>query len=428
MENNENLWPDGSPMDAWFKEGSAVALSSLGRQVILTDHGIYNDGRIYTERIQQLIDETAASGGGVIVVPYGIYRTASIWLKQGVHLWIAAGGVLMGSDDIADYPIVETRIEGETCSYFPALVNADGIDGLCIGGPGTIDGNGMRSWRAFWQRRTWNPACTNKDEQRPRLLYLSNCRNVTICDLSLQNAHFWTTHLYRCDHVKYLNCRILSPERPVKAPSTDAIDIDVCTDVLIRGCTMSVNDDAVVLKGGKGPTADRLPENGANARILVEDCRFGFSHSCLTFGSESIDDRNIIMRRVQADGARCLLRFKLRPDTPQRYTHLLLEEAEGTVERFLAIRPWTQFYDLKGEPAPPPSIVSGITMRNCRIRCDMCFDVEPDASQYELEDFTFEDLDIEAVQEGTHVPNAHETRVRITKLTETLSFGGGEIL
>ena len=76
----------------------------------------------------------------------------------------------------------------------------------------------------------------NKDEQRPRLVYLSNCKNVLIADLNLQNSHFWTTHLYHCDHVKYLNCRIFSPASPVKAPSTDAIDIDVCSDILVKNC------------------------------------------------------------------------------------------------------------------------------------------------------------------------------------------------
>ena len=158
----------------------------------------------------------------------------------------------MGSDDISDYPVCETRIEGETCQYFTALINASGIDGFTLCGNGTIDGNGLRSWKAFWQRRTWNPDCTNKDEQRARLIYMSGCTNVTVAGLHICNSQFWTNHLYRCSHVRYLDCRITSPSAPVKAPSTDAIDIDACTDILIKGCTINVNDDAVALKGGKG--------------------------------------------------------------------------------------------------------------------------------------------------------------------------------
>ena len=47
----------------------------------------------------------------------------------------------------------------------------------------------------------------------------------------------------------------LPPAKPIKAPSTDAVDIDVCTDVLVKNCYLEVNDDSVVLKGGKGPWA-----------------------------------------------------------------------------------------------------------------------------------------------------------------------------
>ena len=100
-------------------------------------------------------------------------------------------------------------------------------------GPGTIDGNGLKTWKACWLRWKWSNG-TNKDGQRPRLVYLSNCRNVRIAGLNLQNSHFWTTHIYKCDHVKYLNCHIYSPAGPVAAPSTDAIDIDACTDVLVK--------------------------------------------------------------------------------------------------------------------------------------------------------------------------------------------------
>lgn len=95
-----------------------------------------------------------------------------------------------------------------------------------------------------------------------------HCSNVLVTGLNLQNAHFWTNHLYQCDHVKYLNCRIYSPASPIKAPSTDAIDIDVCHDVLVKNCYLEVNDDSIVLKGGKGPWADTAPENGINDRAL----------------------------------------------------------------------------------------------------------------------------------------------------------------
>ena len=281
-------FPDGTPIDPWFYQTDIPGPDSLGRQYVLTENGIQPDESVHTAEIQAMIDRAAENGGGVLVVPAGVFRTGALFFRPGVHLYVAEGGVLLGSDDISDYPVIDTRIEGESCRYFAALINADHCDGFAMLGPGTIDGNGLRSWKAFWLRRSWNPACTNKDEQRPRLVHISNSNNVLVAGLTMQNSHFWTNHLYRCRYVKYIGCRILSPFEPVKAPSTDAIDIDVCQDVLIRDCTMSVNDDAVVIKGGKGPWADTLPENGGSERILVEDCLFDRSHGCLTVGSEAV--------------------------------------------------------------------------------------------------------------------------------------------
>jgi len=389
-------FPDGTPIDDWFYETRVPQLDELGKQYVLTDYNILDDGKVHTAEIQQLIDKAASEGGGVIVVPAGTYLTGALFFKQGVNLYVAEGGTLKGSDDISDYPVCDTRIEGESCKYFAALINVDGVDGFTMCGPGTIDGNGLRSWKAFWLRRQWNPKCTNKDEQRPRLVFISNSRNVLIANLRLQNSHFWTTHIYKCNHVKYLGCRIFSPAFPVKAPSTDAIDIDVCTDVLVKNCYLEVNDDSVVLKGGKGPWADTAPENGSNERIIVEDCVYGFCHGCLTCGSESVHNRNIIVRRIKVLKGSNLLWLKMRPDTPQHYEYITMEDIEGQMKNFININPWRQFFDLKGRTDIPLSYADHIVMRNCNCKCETFFHVTPNEEQYRLSDFTFENLNIKA--------------------------------
>lgn len=396
MNETREFFPDGTPVDEWFYDLRVPRLEELGRQYVLTQHNILDDGRVHTAEIQKLIDTAAEEGGGVLVVPAGTYLTGALFFRQGVNLYVAEGGMLKGSDDVSDYPVCETRIEGETCRYFAALINADGLDGFTMCGPGAIDGNGLRSWKAFWLRRDWNPKCTNKDEQRPRLVYISNCRNVLVADLRLQNAHFWTNHIYKSDHVKYLGCRIFSPASPVKAPSTDAIDIDVCTDFLVKNCYLEVNDDSVVLKGGKGPWADTAPENGSNERIIVEDCTYGFCHGCLTCGSESVHNRNIILRRVKILSGSNLLWLKMRPDTPQHYEYITIEDIEGRITNFININPWTQFYDLKDRKDTPLSVADHIVMRNCRCECDTYFNVVKNEEQYRLHDFIFENLHITA--------------------------------
>lgn len=400
MDRMREYFPDNTPIDDWFYDTQVPSLADLGKQYVLTEHGICDDGKIYTKEIQALIDEAHENGGGVIVVPAGTYMTGALNFKQGVHLYVSEGAVLKGSDDISDYELKMTRIEGQSCVYFTGLINADGVDGFTICGSGTIDGNGWRSWRAFWIRRQWNPECTNKDEQRPRLLYISNSKNVVLADVHFINAHFWTTHIYKCDHVKYLNCYFYSPADEVHAPSTDAIDVDACTDVLIKGCYIEVNDDGVALKGGKGPWADTAEENGANERIIIEDCTYGYCHGCLTCGSESIHNRNVIVRRIQVKSACHLLWLKMRPDTPQVYEYVTVDGAEGNVHSFLYVNRWTQFFDLQGRTDMPRSVAKHIAMKNCNCKCTCYFNVDNVKEQYHLSDFTFENLEIQAQHDG----------------------------
>ncbi|MCH5239831.1 MAG: exopolygalacturonase [Muribaculaceae bacterium] len=412
-----DLWPDGTEISEWFKDTTPVDISKLGKQYRVTDWGVVNDGKVHTQEFQALIDKVAADGGGVIVVPEGTYLSGALFFKQGVHLYIEDGGTLMGSSDPSDFPLTKTRIEGETCLYYPALINADGLDGFTISGKGTIDGNGFSYWKHFWERRKWNPKCTNKDEQRPRLIYVSNSKNVQIEGLHLQNSPFWTNHIFNSENVKLLSLHIYSPAQPVKAPSTDAIDLDVVKNVLIKDCYMSVNDDAVAIKGGKGPYADafmtayddvdlsKFPEiegNGANENILIEDCEYGFSHGCLTLGSESVFNHNIILRRIKVKDANNLLWLKMRPDTPQRYEYVTVEDIEGNGKNFLLVAPWTQFYDLKGRESTPLSYSDNITMRNIKFDCDNFFNVKNREDQYHLSNFTFENLDITAKDPEFH--------------------------
>ena len=427
----KEYFPDGSEIPDWFRSFECPELETMGTRYCLTDYGIEPEevaaagqgagyagcaagqnnagcrvrSRACTAEIQALIDRAAAAGGGVIVVPRGTFITGSLYFKQGVNLYLCEGAVLKGSDDISDYGLGTTRIEGQTCTYFHALINVEGTDGWTLCGPGTIDGNGERSWRAFWQRRRWNPACTNKDEQRARLLYICNSSNVTISGVTLQNAQFWTSHLYRCDHVKYLGVRILSPAAPIKAPSTDAIDLDVCSDVLVKDCYLAVNDDSVVLKGGKGPWADSDPSNGSNERIIVEDCTYGFCHGCLTCGSESVHNRNILMRRIRVTDGCNLLWLKMRPDTPQHYEYITLENIEASVSSFININPWKQFYDLGTRRDIPKSYADHITVRDCTCRCRTYLDIENNAEQYELSDFVLKNLSIRAAAYGCAEPD-----------------------
>ena len=176
----KELWPDGTEISAWFKDTARVDLSGL-KHYDVTAYGVdrYADG-VQTQQIQAVIDRCAQEGGGVIVIPRGTFLSGSLFFKPGTHLQIEEGGELKGSDRIRDFKIVKTRMEGQTLDYFAALVNADGVDGFTITGPGTINGNGQKYWEEFWIRRKYNPQCTNLEAMRPRNVYISNSKNVTV--------------------------------------------------------------------------------------------------------------------------------------------------------------------------------------------------------------------------------------------------------
>ena len=399
LHAKRDQWPDGSAMDAWFQDTTKVNVASLGKQYLVTDYGVKNDSTLLqTEAIQAVIDKASAQGGGVVVIPKGTFLSAALFFKPGTHLCVQPGATLKAIDAIKYYPVLQTRIEGETRQYFSAFINADGLDGFTICGGGTIDGNGLRFWEEFWVRRVFNPQCTNVDAMRYRLVYISNCKNVTVQDVRLINSPFWTNHLYRCDHVRYLSCYIWSPTSGIGAygdkshggPSTDALDIDVCHDVMVNDCYMSVNDDAVVLKGGKGTWADQKPENGPNTRILVQNCRYGVVHGCLTVGSESLHSSNVVLRNIEFQKAHRVLWLKMRPDTPQHYEYIRLENLRGTCGSFLVVKPWTQFFAPCDRPDMPVSRAHDVVIQDVDVQCDNFFDVSL-SDKYQLSRFSFLD-------------------------------------
>ncbi|MBR1965274.1 MAG: right-handed parallel beta-helix repeat-containing protein [Lentisphaeria bacterium] len=339
---------------------------------------------IQTEAIQKVID-IAAENGGTVYFPQGNYSSGSLFFKKNTSLFLEKNAFLQGSTDISDFAILPNRMEGENVIYFAALINADNVDDFSISGEGTLDGNGLPYWRHFWLRRKFNPQCTNMDEMRPRIIYISNSNNVHISGITIQNSPFWTTHFYRCSNLLLENLRIFAPTKPVLAPSSDAIDLDVCSDVLIKNCYISVNDDAIALKGGKGPDADKLPENGENSRIVIENCTFGFCHCILTCGSETIHNDNIIVRNCTSDGAACLFSLKMRPDTNQLSENILIENIKGYCKRIFSSYSFTQF---RRSPDLHMSYGKNITLQNLDLKCDKLVSAEK-SIEYELENIRF---------------------------------------
>jgi polygalacturonase len=359
----------------------AIMVAAASQDYVITLHGVSADStKLNTTAIQSVIDKAEANGGGTIVVPKGVYLTGALFFKPKTKLLLQEGAELKGSDDISNYPLIPSRMEGRSIYYYAALINAYHVDSFSITGPGTINGNGLRFWESFWayrdSMRKIGKTATNLEVHRPRMLFIWGCNNVIIQNVKLRNSGFWTTHLYQCNNVLIENCDIRSPYNPVPAPSTDGIDIDVCKKVTIRKCYISVNDDAVCIKGGKGPDAHKKGENGMVEDILIEDCVFGESHGTLTFGSECIHARNITMRNCKMEHNTSILRLKMRPDTYQIYEKVLIENITGSCGTIISMAPWKQFFDMGGSTEKPFAAVRNITFSNINVQCKRVGEME----------------------------------------------------
>ena len=157
---------------------------------------------------------------------------------------------------------------------------------------------------------------------------------------------------------------------------------------------MHVNDDAVVLKGGKGTWADKDETNGNCERIIIQNCRYGRVHGCLTLGSESLHDRNVILRNCYTERSDRVLWLKMRPDTPQHYEYILVENIKGKCTRLLYIHPWTQFFKPEKRDDMPLSRCNNIVIRNMHVDAEIPYDVQT-SDKYELLNFKIEGENIQ---------------------------------
>jgi Pectate lyase superfamily protein len=164
----------------------------------ILDFGAKSDGvTLNTEAIQKAINQTAVKGGRV-VIPQGEFLSGTIYLKSNVTLYIQKGGMLKGSPNLKDYPENTPSVKGMKphrafWKSMPsrALVYADNVENIGLMGEGIIDGNGR------------SPAFLTKDDDpnRPKLIFVVNCRKVRVENLRFQNTAFWLQHYFACDGV-----------------------------------------------------------------------------------------------------------------------------------------------------------------------------------------------------------------------------------
>jgi len=285
------LGADGLP--AWVKQVGARQSPSLPTVFLANAYGAAGNGATNSTRaIQKAIDACAKAGGGIVSFKAGSYVTGSIFLKSNVHLRVDKAVTLLGSQEDADYPLIWTRVAGIEMKWPAALINVNDQKNVKISGAGTIDGRGQKWWDKYWQLRLEGDElrwAADYDAQRVRLMVVWQSSDVTVENLSLKRSGFWTVQVVYSDHVTVDGAKISDNQ----GPSTDGVDIDSSSYVLVQNCDIDDNDDDICLKAGRD--SDGLRVNRPTEYIVVRNNIARHGHGILSFGSETSGGiRNVV--------------------------------------------------------------------------------------------------------------------------------------
>ncbi len=247
---------------AMITVAGCITMSPAKRVYAPVDYGAVPDGQtLCTAAIQKAVDECSANGGGVVRLSGGKFLSGTIFMKSNVTLEIAKGSTLLGSANLADYPVTVAAYRSYTDKYTDkSLIYGEGLSNIAITGKGTYDGQGS--------------AFKGPYKKRPYGIRFISCTNVTMENITLKNSPMWMQHYLACDDVTIRNITVWNHCNK----NNDMIDIDGCHNVLISGCVGDTDDDGITLKS----TSARACEN-----VTIRDCTVSSHCNAVKCGTES---------------------------------------------------------------------------------------------------------------------------------------------
>lgn len=317
----------------------------------ILNYGAKADGHtLNTGSINKAIEACSAKGGGVVLIPQGLWLTGPVVMKSNVNLHVSRAALLQFTDDKDQYKLIEGNYEGHAAVRNESPISGTDLENIALTGEGIIDGHG-EVWRAIgkdrltdneWQKlvssggvvsangKTWYPSigfmngaktpgagmlgpgksikdsAPLKDFFRPNMLVLTNCKKVLLQGVTLQNSPAWDIHTLLCEDLTVQNVRV---RNNWNAQNGDGIDVESCKNVLIEGSTFDAGDDGICIKSGRDEEGRRRGKPTEN--VIVRNNVVYRAHGGFVIGSEmSGGARNIFVSDCTFIGTDIGLRFK----------------------------------------------------------------------------------------------------------------------
>ena len=386
-----------------------------------------------TVAISAAIEKCHAEGGGVVLIPDGIWLTGPLTLLSNVNLHLSDNATLLFSTDYNQYlPPVLTRWEGMDCNNIHPFIYAAEATNIALTGRGTIDGqasddiwwwmkgNPDTGWKEGMNSQllsgrpllmSYEQSRTPVEERvfglegalRPQLINFYRCNTVLIEDLKLKNSPFWVIHPLMTDNFILRGVTIES-----EGPNSDGCDPESCDHVLIENCSFNTGDDCIAIKSGRNNDGRKWGIPSKN--IIVRDCRMAAGHGGVVVGSEiSGGFSNLFVENCEMDSPELL-----------RVIRIKTSECRGGVIENINVRnvrvgqcsEAVLKINLKYDPEEPcardfPPIVRNVTLEN----------VTSEESNYgiyivgldesvNVSDITVKDCTFNGVKEGNSISGA----------------------
>jgi polygalacturonase len=315
----------------------------------IVDFGaVANTGKLCTKAINDAIKKCSESGGGVVVIPSGLWTTGPIKMKSNVNLHTKNGAFISFTSDLNQYELIESYFEGNKVIRCESPIMGVDLENIAITGEGIFDGNGS-NWRPVkigkmtaeqWKTlvnsggvlskdgKTWYPsegALMGNEEKgklpktptvenmkpykqalRPVMVSLVNCKKLLLDGVTFQNSPAWNVNPLMCENLTLSNLTI---RNPWYSQNGDGLDIESCRIGTVTNCRFDVGDDAICIKSGKDKEGRERAK--PTELFVITDCVVYHAHGGFVIGSEmSGGVRNILAKNLTFIGTDCGLRFK----------------------------------------------------------------------------------------------------------------------